>query len=221
MKTIRLVSTKCLPNDQVLRLKLHNIEFTQHNFIKITEPENLRIDAKSDHWIITSQNAWKVLHTYFETSVLKEKQFFCVGEKTRQAIEKEGCKVILQKKNAEVLALEISKLYPHLSFDFFCGNLRRNELPNLLNENQLNWQEHIIYHTIFDSILIPNKADCILFFSPSAIKSYFEQNSNQKETYFCIGETTGQILKQYTNHTIIANSQTIESVIDSVIKHYK
>jgi uroporphyrinogen-III synthase len=62
--------------------------------------------------------------------------------------------------------------------------------------------------------------DGILFFSPSGIKSYVLKNAITTETLFCIGNTTATEAKKHSTNIIIAKNQTIESVIESVKKHY-
>src|SRR5690606_23659102 len=102
---------------------------------------------------------------------------FCVGEKTKSLLEENGQKVQKTTKYASELADFIVKNHKNDTFHFFCGNLRSNEIPSKLEENNIAFKEITVYKTT----LIPKKNerhfDAILFFSPSGVKSYFSNNS--------------------------------------------
>ena len=69
---------------------------------------------------------------------------------------------------------------------------------------------------------IENKSDAILFFSPSAVESYFKLNTIKDETCFCIGETTAETLeKKKVKNIIVAHRPTVEDVIEGCINEFK
>ena len=61
--------------------------------------------------------------------------------------------------------------------------------------------------------------DAVLFYSPSGVESYLQNNSLEHSTSFAIGETTAQSLKKYTDNIITATQPTIEHLIAAVRKH--
>ena len=65
-----------------------------------------------------------------------------------------------------------------------------------------------------------SKFDGILFFSPSGVQSFTEQN-RLNSTAFCIGETTASKAKKHTHEIIIASKPSIENVIVKVVKKLK
>ena len=122
---------------------------------------------------------------------------------------------------AEDLIEIIDQKYQRKTFTFFCGNIRRNTIPNYFKENQIAFEEVIVYETETHSKAISEKFDGILFFSPSAIESFLEKNELKNETCFCIGTTTAKALENKTKNIQIASKPTVEDVIDQVIQFYK
>ena len=69
---------------------------------------------------------------------------------------------------------------------------------------------------------ITKKLDGILFFSPSAVESYLTNNKIKNEVCFCIGTTTASALEtKKIKNIVIAETPTIEEVIEEVIEYYK
>ena len=83
--------------------------------------------------------------------------------------------------------------------------------------------EIVLYKNIEQPKKIDNGFQAILFFSPSAIKSFFKKNVLQKTTAcFCIGYTTANALKEYkiTNKTIVSNYPSQQVMIDVVLNYF-
>ena len=106
---------------------------------------------------------------------------------------------------------------------FFCGNQRRDELPNNLKAAGREVEEIIVYETVETPQKMGRKQyDGILFFSPSAVKSYFSLNKlNEELQVFAVGKTTADsILKHQEREIIIAEIPGQENLIDNVIAHF-
>ena len=192
-----------------------NFSLTQYNAIAITP---ISFEApKSVSWaIVTSKNAAKAII---------EKQIaithcFCVGEKTKTLLEKATIPVKVACNNAKALAQHIVQHYNNKAFTFFSGNIRREELPNILKENQVDFEEVVVYKTLETNEEIKGIFDAILFFSPSAVRSFFKQNSAKDAQLFCIGNTTATEASNYSKKITIANKPTIENTIVQVVKHF-
>jgi uroporphyrinogen-III synthase len=153
--------------------------------------------------------------------ILENKTIICVGTKTKTVIEKKGFQVDETADYAEDLIGIIDQKYKGKTFTFFCGNIRRDTIPNYFKENQIAFEEVIVYKTKTHSKAISENFDGILFFSPSAIASFLEKNELKNETCFCIGTTTAKALENRTKNIIIASKPTLEHVIDEVIQFYK
>jgi uroporphyrinogen-III synthase len=97
---------------------------------------------------------------------------------------------------------------------FFCSNRRRDELPNLLKENGITVREVVVYETVETPQIATGNLDAVLFFSPSAAKSFFSVNTLKKETAcFAIGNTTAQALHQYTPNRVIVSEGTSQDLM--------
>ena len=82
--------------------------------------------------------------------------------------------------------------------------------------------EYIVYETKPAPQIITEKYDGILFFSPSAIKSFFSVNTISSGTVcFAIGETTANILKENINNKIIiSKDMSAEKMIETVVEYF-
>ncbi len=211
-----ILSTKKLSTSQKELLLNSGIGFVAYDAIKI---ELLKIDKLPDvqNAIFTSKNAVKSILS----SGTNISNCFCVGENTKKLLEEKGQKVIEIAQNASDLAKIIVKKYKNESFLFFCGNLRRNELPDLLKQYNMTLNEQIVYKTHPNSKKFDRSFEGILFFSPSGVQSFVSENNIDNSIAFCIGNTTASEAKKYTDKTIIANKPTVENVIVQAVKYFK
>ena len=60
----------------------------------------------------------------------------------------------------------------------------------------------------------------ILFFSPSAVRSYCYYNKIEDETLFTIGQTTTNEAKTFSNKIITSDINSIDQVVDNAIKYF-
>ena len=220
-KQINIVSTKkLLPNQKQLLLDA-NIHLIEEDFIETTFLSPL-LDGLGEALIFTSQNAVQSILQHPKCNELKSKNVFSVGMKTRDLLTQNGFNVIAYTGYASDLAEIISLIYSKESYTFFCGNLRRDILPNTLKENGITFKEIEVYETNITSKKITNKLDGILFFSPSAVESYLKLNTIKDEMCFCIGETTAESLEnKKIKNIIIADKPSVENVISDVLEYYK
>ena len=223
-KPIRLLSTKKLLVNQKQFLLNANISVVEADFISIKQ-QKVAIEIINENLIFTSQNAVLSLVENLEKTdtldLLRKKNVFCVGLKTKALLEENGFNVIAYTGYAADLAEIISLIYSKEKFTFFSGNLRRDTLPEALSEAEVVWNEIQVYETVLTPQKISGTFDGILFFSPSGIESYLKNNKITKETCFCIGTTTAEALENITNNVIIANQPTVENVIIQCINYYK
>lgn len=216
---IRIVSTKKLSEKQ--RQQLLNADFSvfEEDFINV-QRKDFEIENISDCLIFTSQNAVESVLKNTRIAELKTKKCFCVGENTRLLLIENDFEVLAHAEYAAELASIICNQYSKISFTFFCGNMRRNFLPDALRLARVKLEEIEVYKTTLTPHKIDFKPNGILFFSPSGVKSYLQENKIENENCFCIGNTTAEALRDITKNRIIANQPTIESVIIKTIEHY-
>lgn len=105
---------------------------------------------------------------------------------------------------------------------FFCSNQRRDELPNLLTEHGIEVHEVFTYDTIETPVTLKENIDGVLFFSPSAVSSFFSANKLPASTVcFAIGNTTAKAVNNYTsNKVIISQTPTQQCILDLVQEYF-
>lgn len=219
-KQINILSTKKLLPNQKQQLLDANFTVIEEDFIETTI-KNFEPSKVNDNLIFTSQNAVQSILQHPKCEDLKSKDVFSIGMKTKDLLTENGFNVVAYTGYAADLAEIISLIYSEESFTFFSGNLRRDVLPNTLKENEITFNEIEVYETKITSKKITKKQDGILFFSPSAVESYFKMNTIKDETCFCIGETTAEALENKKVKTIvIADKPSVENVIAEVVEYY-
>ena len=215
----RILSTKKLSKALKKKFSDAKIELVEKNFIQ-TKSISFETPQLNDYLVFTSKQAVK--------SVLKSDvknvhsiSCLCVGSKTRNFLEKKGFTVIESADYAEDLIQIIDSKYKSNSFTFFCGNIRKNTIPNYFQQNKIAYNETIVYETKLKPHQIKEPFDGVLFFSPSGVNSFLEKNSLKNRICFCIGTTTAKALENRTKNIVIASQPTVENVITEVIKYYK
>jgi uroporphyrinogen-III synthase len=123
------------------------------------------------------------------------------------------------ERNAKKLAEYLTEYIDGTEVTYFCSDLRLDDLTTILTENNITINEIVAYKTKYASVKIDEKAEGVMFYSPSTIKSYLKENDPDKIA-FCIGETTAKEAKKYFKDVRIAKLPTVESVIELVNHHY-
>ena len=223
-QSIRILSTKKLLVNQKQFLLNANMSVVEADFISINQ-KKVAIETVNENLIFTSQNAVLSLIENLDLTenldLLRKKNVFCVGLKTKSLLEENGFNVIAYTGYAADLAEIITLIYAKEKFTFFSGNLRRDTLPETLSNAKVVFNEIEVYETILTPQKMNGTFDGILFFSPSGVESYLKNNKITTENCFCIGTTTGETLEKITNKIIIANQPSVENVIIQCINEYK
>ena len=219
-KQISILSTKTLLSNQKQELLAANFDLIEVDFIK-TENSNFDLKGINDNLIFTSQNAVQSILLHPKAEELKAKNVFCVGLKTKIVLSESGFNVVAYTGYASDLAEIITLIYANESFTFFSGNLRKETLPKALAAAKVKYNEIQVYETTLAPQKIKTPVDGILFFSPSAVESYLQDNKIKTEICFCIGNTTAEALEKTTKNIVIADQPSVEDVIEDVIEEYK
>lgn len=133
---------------------------------------------------------------------------FCIGTTTNRLVKKYfGAEKISGTANsAAELAELIIKSKQVNNLTFFCGDQRREELPEILRSNDINVNEITVYKTTAVAHQINDTFDGILFFSPSAVNSFFTSNKiPEKTVLFAIGTTTANEIKLFSTNKIVVS----------------
>ena len=157
--------------------------------------------------------------TSFSAVELQFKNIYCVGRRTKRMVEKRIGKVTHMAPNAKRLAEYLVEYIDGTEVTYFCSDLRLDDLPNILTENNITVNEVEAYQTKYDAVKLENNVDGIMFYSPSTIDSFLKQNK-ANGIAFCIGETTANTAKKHFEDVRVAKVPTVESVIELVNEYY-
>jgi hydroxymethylbilane synthase len=219
-KKVNVYSTKTLTEAQQ-NLFHDDIKVNSSDFIQINTNRIKPIVLKSEikNVIITSKNAVEAITTNIPIEELKFTNIYCVGRRTKRMVEQKIGKVTHSEKNAKKLAEYLVEYIEGTEVTYFCSDLRLDDLPNILAENNINVNEIEAYSTKFASEKIDDNVEGIMFYSPSTVKSYLLENQSDKIA-FCIGESTAAEAKKRFKDVRIAKVPTVESVIELVNLNY-
>ncbi len=218
-KHLKLLSTKKLNTIQKEALSGYSVK--EEKFIEVVLRSDLQIENQVNCTVFTSQNAVKAVFRESQVSTNKFSKVFCVGNKTAKLLADFDIKVEGISHSAYELALLLLEEKAENKITFFCGNLRRDELPDLLRENNIEVEEIEVYQTKLLENKIEDVFDGILFFSPSAVTSYIMSGNSNKSTAFCIGNTTAVAAIMKFENVYVAEEVSVEGVIKSIKENLK
>ena len=159
--------------------------------------------------VFTSNNAVKAV-----AACLKKSQpnwtIFCIGNTTYDLAKKYFGRNHVRQTASTAGALA-EKIIPQINdreVIFFCGNLRRNDLPDALRQKGIIVKEITVYQTSLTPVTLEKEYDAVLFFSPSAAESFFSKNSLPAKTVlFVMGNTTAVAIRKYSTNNIITGDE--------------
>jgi uroporphyrinogen-III synthase len=150
---------------------------------------------------------------------------FCIGAATRQLVSRhfgEGA-IADTAESALALAQKIVDKRGAGDIFFFCGDLRREELPTTLREAGFRVNELVVYRTKATPSVVARRYRGVIFFSPSAVESFFSMNGVKAETVlFAIGGTTAATIERFCSNPIVVSEQPDAAIlIRQVIEYFK
>ncbi|REE08390.1 hydroxymethylbilane synthase [Winogradskyella pacifica] len=220
-KITNIYSTKQLTNDQ--KAMFHDDVVAESNDDIKINPNRLSksvVRNEIENVIITSQNAVESLLTNFSAVELQFKNIYCVGRKTKRMVEKRIGKVKHYEQYAKDLANHMVEFMDGAEVTYFCSNLRLDTIPDILSENNIKVNEVEAYETKLDAKKVEGDLDGVMFYSPSTVQSFLQQNE-AKGIAFCIGDTTATEAKKYFKEVRVAKVPLVESVVELVNEFYK
>jgi len=213
---ITILSTRSIDQQLIGEAAAKNIIVDAIPFIKTEPTSSIEVQQEIEHLatinatvVFTSRNAVEAVVAELD-GYQPEWQIFCIGHATREAVEKFFHKNLIAgtAANAKDLADDVVKKADADEVVFFCGDQRRNELIDILRAADIEVNEVIVYQTTAVPQKIEKKYDGILFFSPSAVKGFFQKNKIGEQTVlFAIGSTTANEVKGYSKNKIVVSSR--------------
>ena len=182
--------------------------FIQVDPVSIKEFRQQKIDILNHTAIIfTSRNA--VDHFFSICGELKiempaDMKYFCISEQTANYLQKyiviRKRKIFTGHRTAGDL-IEILKKHKNEKYLFPCSDIRKDDIPVFLAENDFKFSEAVIYRTVASDLsdLEDVYYDILAFFSPSGINSLlvnfpdFKQNNTRIAAF---GPTTAKAVRE-------------------------
>jgi uroporphyrinogen-III synthase len=221
-----ILSTASLPFDRIPLIPENvNIQVLPFTEIFARQDDNIKtqiadLSTKKIKVVFTSAHAVKLV-----AACLQKKpnwKIYCIRNETRIAVINwfGNDSIVNFASNAMVLS-------QHMIADgikdavFFCGDQRMDILPDNLKKHGIRLDELIVYDTRLTPVRLEEQPDAILFFSPTAVRSFFSMNELSPETMvFVMGKTTGAALEEFTNSPFIISPEADKAfVLNMAIKH--
>jgi uroporphyrinogen-III synthase len=225
---LNILSTRPLSNEIINEAAQQNASIDCISFIETKAIQNIGLEERLHNFyeenitaVFTSMNAVEAVKEY-----LPEKpkwNIFSIGQTTKEVIADFFGEehIIATANDASALAdTIIEKKIKEVVF--FCGDQRRDELPEKLKAKNIAVEEVVVYATIATFEKLSKRYDGILFFSPSAVESFFSLNEIDSNTIlFAIGNTTAEAISQKVkNKIIIAERPGKEALVKEMLKYF-
>lgn len=219
-KEVNIYSTKTLTDDQK-QLFHDDVVSKSSDFIKISLNRMTQkvLRPMPKNVIITSKNAVEALLMNFAPQELQFENIYCVGRRTKRLVERKIGKVKHTENNAKKLAEYLVDYIEGTNVTYFCSDIRLDDLPSILKNNHIEVNEVTAYDTKYDSVKISDTTKGVMFYSPSTVQSYKQENDDDVIA-FCIGETTAKEASKHFDDVRVAKVPTVESVIELVNDYF-
>ena len=228
--SIEVLSTRNLNSALVEKAGIQHINIESISFIENIPDvsgeigdEIKKFAAQQIVAVFTSIHAVEVVKSELP-DIAPSWEIFCTGGATKEALLDifEESAIAGTAKNASGLAEKIIQ-HPNIKqVVFFCGKQRLNDLPETLQHAAIKVNEVIVYQTVGTPVTISKQYQGILFFSPSAVHSFFSLNTIPVSVVlFSIGKTTTATIESYCSNTIITSQWPGEAnLIELVLEHF-
>lgn len=230
---IKILSTRPIDPSQIQNAKDLGIDIDCTSFIETSPILDKDLTKKIKELLLseatvvfTSMNAVDAVASHI-TKLKPDWKVYCIGITTNKLVKHYFGEhtIIGTATNASELAGLIVEERKTNKLSFFCGDQRREELPSILRNNGIRVNEIEVYHTKEVHHKIEKTYHGILFFSPSAVTSFFHSNTLPAATViFAIGTTTANELAATTNNKIVISGlpgkdKLVKKMIDYFIEN--
>lgn len=227
---IRVLCTRPVPGWLVEEAAESGVIIDVLSFIETEPIDTIEVQQEIENALLqsavivfTSMNAVEAVATYLDGQQ-PDWSIYCIGNTTNKlVIEYFGAHALSgTAPDAAALAELIVEENESGEVIFFCGDQRRDELPFILQEHEIDVNEIVVYQTIETTHKIDKEYLGILFFSPSAVRSFFKTNKiGEKTVLFSIGNTTSTEIKKFSaNKIIVSDEPSKENLVQKMIEYF-
>jgi uroporphyrinogen-III synthase len=225
-RRITILSTATVPLERITNIPA-SVDIRVIPFIEIVQRPGVELmpviteyGSEKLNVIFTSAHAVR-----FVSGWLKQKPdwtIYCIRNETRIAVSNWFGSEVPCKFASN--ALFLSKLMISEGVKnalFFCGDQRLDILPDNLRNNGVELNELIVYETRLKPVKVKEPPEIILFFSPTAVRSFFSMNEiSSGTTVIAMGRTTAAALKQFTEHPVIISPEADKTYVLNMALDY-
>jgi uroporphyrinogen-III synthase len=208
-----MLSTKKLSEHQRGLILNSGFGFVDFDILRI-EKLNPDFQDVSENVIVTSKNAISAIETY--PIPRKKLKIYCVGEVTSQLLQDAGYQVAHTAEKSLAFGNWIVENKSDQRFTYLTSAQRRNEMPDLLKENGVSFNEVFVYDSQPAHKRFERNFAAVLFYSPNGVYAFAKANP-KKTIAICIGETTAQACRGFYDRVIVAKKATVENTIVTAI----
>lgn len=196
---------------------------TNNTIDKVSGNKILQLASKEIAVVFTSMNAAEaVIDCLKAINAEPEWTIYTIGGITQTILRNyfTGSEIFSSTINAAEIAQSVIENEED-EVVFFCGNQRRDELPDILKANEVKVEEIVVYETIETPVKVDKNYSGILFFSPSAVKSFFSVNKIDGSTVlFAIGKTTATELRVHSKNKVLMGEQPNKEQLAELAMNY-
>ncbi len=225
---IRLLCTRTVSRSLVRQARSAGLSMDVVSFIETEPIQSIEVQQEIQQVltqiatvVFTSTNAVEAVAAELEGQQ-PDWQIFCTANATKELVKKYyGDNSIggTAEDAAGLAEVIMDRIAEKNEVIFFCGDQRRAELPEKLAEKGIDIIEIVVYQTIPIPHRVNGIYEGIIFFSPTAVKSFFQVNKiSGKTIFFAIGDTTAAEIKKYSaNRIIVASEPGKERLVETAI----
>ncbi|ULQ51184.1 uroporphyrinogen-III synthase [Flavihumibacter fluvii] len=211
-ESISILSTRPIDNEIVQDAARQGIDIEVLSFIDTAPVQSIEVTQEVEQAslmettvVFTSMNAVEAV-TDILFGLVPEWQVYCMGNTTRRLVAGYFGEdsIAGTADSAANLAKTIIEDGAAEEVFFFCGDQRRDELPGILSDAGIQVNEIVVYETIATPHKLTSQFAGVLFYSPSAVESFFIHNRLPEHALaFAIGATTANAIRKYSGNRII------------------
>ncbi|HET8754219.1 MAG TPA: uroporphyrinogen-III synthase [Salinimicrobium sp.] len=196
------------------RVKIDFIPFIHVEGVSSKDVRLQKIDLpKYTAIVLTSRNS--VDHFFRIADEMRYKvpdtlKYFCLSEAVAFYLQKyvvyRKRKIYVGKRNFAELSPLIKK-YKNEKFLLPASDMLKPDIPKTLNKLGVDWKQAILYKTVVSDLshLRDVYYDILVFFSPTGIKSLFENFPDFKQNNTCIAVFGNTTVKAAKDHGLVVN----------------
>lgn len=225
-----ILSTRPIAETLIQQAFQQHIEIDVLSFIETEAIDSIEVYEEIENTltesavvVFTSMNAVEAVANHL-SDYQPDWKIYCIGNTTKKLVKEYFGEEMIAGNAADATELAELIIEDNETDEviFFCGDKRRDELPSILNDNNIDVNEIEVYQTNMIEHKLDKSYNGILFFSPSAAESFFSTNKlDNKTILFAIGNTTASAIKKFsTNKIVVADEPGKNNLVEKAIEYF-